>query len=157
MRTSIPLALVALWLAGCGGGGESKPAAAPAPAVVEKPAEESRRFPMADRVEARVENDKLLGKAFLPGGNVASYKKGKQEYQLFLVKAKNTSDPAIWLLDWKKEMKDAKLVPGFGGYYGDDGGKKVFVFTKNSYLAGVVGLSEKDADAVARVLAVRIP
>ncbi len=162
MRTLFGLAFALLSLSGCGsGGGEPKPAAAPAatapPRVAPKPADESRRFPAANRTDAQVVADHILGKDFLPGGNLATYKKGGKEYQMFLVKGKDASEPALWLLDLKKAMPDAKLIPGFGGYYGTDAGRPLFAFTKNSYLAGVVGLSEKESDAAGRELAVRIP
>lgn len=159
MRSPFVIAVAALGLAGCGGGSEPKQAAAPAaPArAVERPADETRRFPPANRVDVKVIEDKILGKDFLPGGNLATYKKGAVEYQMFLVKAKDTSEPALWLLDLKKTMTDPKLNAGFGGYFGKDAGKPVFAFTKNNYLAGVLGLNEKQSDTVARELAVRIP
>jgi hypothetical protein len=164
MRSSLSPALLVIVLAGC----QSKPApeaaqtpAAAAPATparpVVKPSDETRRFPPANRQDGVVVLDHLLGKDFLPGGNLATYKKGSKEYQMFLVKGKDATEPALWLLDLKKGMADAKLVPGFGGYFGTDGGKPLFAFTKNNYLAGVVGLPQKDADAVSRELAVRIP
>lgn len=163
-RSSLILAVLAALLAGC----QSKPApeatqapaspaaAKPAPPPV-KPSDETRRFPPAHREDVVVVLDHLLGKDFLPGGNLATYKKGGRDYQMFLVKGKDASEPALWLLDLKKGMTDAKLVPGFGGYFGADSGKPLFAFTKNNYLAGVVGLPRKDADAAARELAVRIP
>lgn len=147
-------------LLGCGGGADTpkahnSPSAAPKTAV--KPADESVRFPGKNRVDVKVMDDHLLGKEFLPGGNLATYRKGNKEYQLFLIKAQNASEPALWLLDLKKQMVGAKLVAGFGGYFGQDGGKPLFAFTKNRYLAGVVGLPESEADAVSREFAVRIP
>ena len=160
MRHPLPLVLAALCLAGCGGGSDSKQAAAPAAAparTVVRPLDETRRFPPANRVDVKVIDDKILGKDFLPGGNLAAYKKGNAEYQMFLVKASDASQPALWLLDLKKQMTDPKLNAGFGGYFGMDSGKPIFAFTKNNYLAGIVGLNEKQSDAVARELAVRIP
>lgn len=159
MRYALPIVLFALLcLAGCGGSSsESKQVvAAPARTVV-RPADETRHFPPANRVDVKVVDDKILGKDFLPGGNLATYKKGSTEYQMFLVLAKDTAQPALWLLDLKKQMTGAKLNAGFGGYYGIDSGKPLFAFTKNNYLAGVIGLPEKQSDSVARELAVRIP
>ncbi len=37
-----------------------------------------------------------------------------------------------------------------------DGGQPVFVFTRGAWMTGTVGLSEKEADAEARVLATRL-
>ncbi|MFN7933691.1 MAG: hypothetical protein U0R19_10205 [Bryobacteraceae bacterium] len=136
--------------------GPEEKAAAPkaAPAPVVKPADESRRFPKAELTETRVVDDHAMGKAYLPGGTVASYRKG--QYEMFLVKMADAQSAAIALLDWKKELADAKLIPAFGGYFGKDGGRPVFVFTKGAWVAGVAGLSEKEADARARLLASQI-
>ncbi|MBS1828639.1 MAG: hypothetical protein JST93_25260 [Acidobacteria bacterium] len=140
-------------LASCGPEEKSAaPAVKTAPAV--KPADESRRFPKAELTETRVVDDHAMGKSFLPGGTVASYRKG--QYEMFLVKMADAQSSAIALLDWKKELADAKLIPAFGGYFGKDGGRPVFVFTKGPWVAGVAGLNEKDADAKARLLASQI-
>jgi hypothetical protein len=125
-----------------------KPKAAPAP----KPVDEERRFPKKDLVRVTVVPANLLGKEFMPGGNLGEYK----GYQLFLAKMFTPDGAAILLLDFKNTLKDAKFVPSFGGYYGTDNGTPVFLFTKNAYLLGVVGLVEKDADPVARAFAGRI-
>jgi len=126
----------------------------PAPAAVVRPADESRRFPKAELTESRVVDNQAMGKSFLPGGTIATYRKG--EYELFLVKMADAQSAAIALLDWKKELTEAKLIPAFGGYFGKDAGRPVFVFTKGAWVAGVAGLKEKDADAKARLLAGQI-
>jgi hypothetical protein len=149
-----------LVVAGCVGaclscGPEPKSAAVtPAPAPVAKPADESKRFPKAELMETRVVDHHAMGKSFLPGGTIASYAKG--EYELFLVKMADAQSAAIALLDWKKELAEAKLIPAFGGYFGKDNGRPVFVFTKGAWVAGVAGLDEKRADAKARLLASQI-
>ena len=97
-----------------------------------------------------------MGKAFMPGGTVADYKKGAMEYQMFVARTPSPTDAAILLLDWKNALAGAKLVPSFGGYFGTDGGKPVFVFPKGSWIAGIVGLPEKQADAQARLLAAQL-
>lgn len=130
-------------------------AAPPTPAPL-KPADESRRFPKAGLTATRVVDRQLLGKTFLPGGTIATYGKGAAEYEMFLVKMPDAQSAAIALLDWKKELEGAKLVPAFGGYFGKDAGRPLFVFTKGAWLAGVAGLSEKEADAKARLLASQI-
>jgi hypothetical protein len=95
----------------------------------------------------------LLGKSFMPGGTLATYKKGKVEYQMFAARLATPLDAAIILPDWKNALKDAKVQAAFGGYSGDDAGRPVFVFAKGDWIAGVAGLPEKQADQQARVLA----
>ena len=97
-----------------------------------------------------------MGKKFLPGGTIAAYRKSPSQYEMFLVKMPDAQSAAIALLDWKKEMNNAKLIPAFGGYFGNDSGRQVFVFTKGPWIAGVAGLNEKEADAKARPLAGQI-
>jgi hypothetical protein len=92
----------------------------------------------------------------MPGGTLAHYKKGKREYEMFVAKLPSATDAAILLPDWRKALVDSKLVPSFGGYFGQDAGRPVFVFTKGAWMAGVVGLAEKDADVEARVLAAHL-
>jgi len=145
--------LAFLSLVGCGG---SEPkAAVPAPKKPEatKPADETRRFPKAHFVDSKVVERELMGKAFMPGGTVASYKSGAKEYELFLATAGSAGQAAILLPDWQKALTGAKLIPSFGGYYGMDGARPVFVFSKGWWIAGVAGLTEKDADGVARTFA----
>lgn len=92
----------------------------------------------------------------MPGGTVASYRKDKTEWNLFVAQLPSATDAAIVLPDWRKELSDSKLEPSFGGYFGKDGGQPVFVFTKSAWIAGVRGLPEKDADAQARLLAAKL-
>lgn len=101
-------------------------------------------------------DDQLLGKTFMPGGTLAHYKDGALEYDLFLAKTGSPTDAALLLLDWSKALAGSKLVPAFGGYFGDDAGRPVFVFAKGAWIAGIAGLSEKQADGPARLLANRI-
>lgn len=145
-----------VWLASCGGEPPkvvAKPKVDPAPA----PVDESRKFPKADLVRVTLVEKELLGKDFMPGGNVGEYKHGNQSYRLFLAKTFTPDRAAILLLDLKNHLQGAKFVPTFGGYYGTDNGVPVFTFAKNSYLLGVVGLNEKEADLVARTFAGRVP
>ena len=150
----LPAAL--LWMAACG--------TAPKPAATEpakkaeapKPPDESRRFPAANLTGSEVVADHLLGKAFMPGGTVAHYKKGKSEYDMFAVKMPSATDSAILLPDWNRALADSKLVASFGGYFGMDNGRPVFVFAKGAWIAGITGLPEKEADAQARLLAAQL-
>jgi len=97
-----------------------------------------------------------MGKSFMPGGTLAHYKKGKIEFEMFATKFATSLDAAVLLPDWKKELTDPKLEPMFGGYFGQDAGRPVFVFSKGAWIAGIAGLPEKDADQQARALAARL-
>jgi hypothetical protein len=127
--------------------------------LLAKPVDETRRFPAANLVETKMVDKQLMGKPFMPGGTLASYKKGKIAYNMFLAKLASPADAAFLLLDWHKALADAHLVPSFGGYFGhdsQDAGRPVFVFAKGAWIAGVVGLPEKDADLQARGLAAHL-
>ena len=128
----------------------------PRKAAAQKPSDESRHFPQANLVDTKVIDSQLLGKPFMPGGALGHYKKGATEYEMFIARLPTALDAAILLPDWSKALTGAKLVPSFGGYFGQDNGRPVFVFTKNAWIAGVVGLPEKQADTEARTLAGRL-
>jgi hypothetical protein len=134
---------------------ESKPGPAEAPKTVVaiKPPDESRRFSKTNLVSTEVVDKALLGKSFMPGGTLAKYQKGSATYEMFVAKTASATDAALLLPDWKRALTGAKLVPSFGGYFGTDNGRPVFIFSKGPWIAGIVGLSEKDADAAARTLA----
>jgi hypothetical protein len=121
-----------------------------------KPIDESRRFPGTNQVDTKLVDHQLMGKPFMPGGTLANYKKGKIVYSMFIGKLPTPDAAAFLLLDWKKALAGAHLIPSFGGYFGQDSGKPVFVFTKGVWIAGVVGLPEKDADLQARALAAHL-
>jgi hypothetical protein len=145
-----------LVLAGCGGGTAEKKAEAPVKKKKPAVADDTHHFPAEGRVEAKTVEDRLLGREFLPGGNVAHYKRGKQEFDMFLIRTSMPEAAALLLYDYKKRMENPKLIAHFGGFYGKEGGQMVFVFAKGRWLAGVVGLPEKDADMAARELAARL-
>ncbi len=152
-------AAAALVLVSCGGDTQ-KPApeapAAPAAMKVAKPVDETRRFPMDGREKVDVVEDHILGKDFLPGGNVAEYKKDGKTWKQFLIKADNPGQTAILLGRIKDSLKDPKFVAHMGGYYGLDGDTPVFAFPKGRWIAGVTGLPEKDADTLGRQMALRL-
>jgi hypothetical protein len=108
-------------------------------------------------VETKLVPDHLMDKSFMPGGNLARYKRGSAEYEMFVAKLPDASTAALLLLDWRKGLADAKLIPSFGGYFGKDGNLPVFVFSKGGWIAGIAGLSEKEMDLRARSLAARLP
>jgi len=136
----------------------SQPSSEPQPKAAErpKPVDETRRFPLANRVDTKVVDDKILGKDFMPGGTIAHYKKRRLEYDMFVAKMASANQAAITLPDWQKALAGAKLVPSFGGYFGEDNGRPVFVFSKDAWIAGIAGLPEKQADLEARTLASRL-
>ena len=100
--------------------------------------------------------DHLLGKDFMPGGNLADYKTAAGEYRMFLLKMADPQKAAFLLLDWKSAMPEAKYLAHMGGYYGTDQGQPIYVFAKGPYLAGLVGLSEEKADPEARRFAAKL-
>ena len=121
-----------------------------------KPVDETRRFPPADQVSMQLVDDKLLGKDFLPGGNLAEYRRKGKTYKQFLVHAASPEAAALLLFDYKNVLRDSKYLPHMGGYFGYDGGQPAYLFSKNAFLAGFVGLPEKDADLLARQFAARL-
>jgi hypothetical protein len=153
MRTCVVSLAAILVLTSCGSQPKPEPAAK---AETPKPPDESARFATANLVETKVVDKELMGKPFMPGGTLARYKKGKKAYEMFVTKLPTATDAAILLPDWRKALTDSKLVPSFGGYFGIDAGRPVFVFSKGAWIAGISGLSEKEADAEARILAARL-
>jgi len=155
MSRRSPVLLLAL-LAACGGAPpKEQTQAAPAPAAV-KPPDESRRFPLAGQVSMRLVDNHVLGKDFLPGGNVAEYRLKGKTYQQFLVRSASAESAALLLFDFKSHLRDARFLAHMGGYFGMDGATPVYLFQKSVYLAGFVGLPEKEADPLARQFAARL-
>src|SRR5712671_3980638 len=132
----------------CSCGSETKPSP-PRKAAAPRPSDESRRFPQTNLVDTKVVDTQLLGKPFMPGGTLAHYKSGAKEYEMFVARLPTALDAAILLPDWSKALTSAKLVPSFGGYFGQDAGRPVFVFAKSAWIAGIAGLPEKEADTEA--------
>src|SRR5437868_11123631 len=82
-----------------------------AAAAAPKPVDESRRFPLADQTSMRLVGDHVLGKTFLPGGNVAEYRRKGKTYRQFLVHAKSAEDAALLLFEFKSHLSDARFLP----------------------------------------------
>ncbi len=114
------------------------------------------KFPQANQVSAQVVDDHLLGKPFLPGGNLADYNDKGKQYQLFLVRTASPEEAMGLLFELKKSMTESKFVAHMGGYFGTDGAKTIYTFQKGPYLAGVVGLPEVEADLLGRQFAARL-
>lgn len=125
----------------------------------QRPAPEdlARYLPKEGLLSNTVVPDNLLGIQELPGGNVAEYAKSKKQFQQFLLKAPNVALAAVYLNEVKSAMDQPKFVASFGGYYGVINGSPVFVFVKNKYVMGLIGLSKEDADTEGRLVAARIP
>lgn len=157
MRSSVPPVLCfGILLISCGP--EPKPAATEPPkaAATPTPSDESRRFPKNNLIETKVIEHQLMGQSFMPGGTLGRYKLGTTEYEMFIAKLASPGDAALLLPDWRRALSAAKLVPSFGGYFGLDAGRPVFVFSKGAWIAGIAGLPERAADAEARVLAAQL-
>jgi hypothetical protein len=121
-----------------------------------KPVDLGTKFPLSGQTRMQLIPDHLLGKGFMPGGNLADYKTPAGEYQMFLVKLPDSQKAAFLLLDWKSAMPQARYLASMGGYFGTDQGKPMYVFSKGPFLAGFVGLSEEKADPEARRLAAKL-
>ena len=157
MRARLPLLLIAAaLLLSCGSEPKAPPPEAARPAAAAQPPDESPRFPLDHQVSTEVIDAHLLGKSFMPGGTLAHYKKGRTQYSMFVARMPNAQDAAFLLLDWQKALAGATLIPSFGGYFGRDAGTPVFVFAKDAWIAGVVGLPQKEADLAARTLAAHL-
>src|SRR5437016_1899476 len=131
----ICVALAAIFLCSCGTEPKAPPADAPKKAAAPRPHDESRRFPQTNLVDTKLVESELLGKSFMPGGTLAHYKKGATGYDMFIAKAPSALKAAILLPDWNKALAGSKLVPSFGGYFGQDNGRPVFVFAKDVWIA----------------------
>jgi hypothetical protein len=141
----------------CSGPSPEKAAAPVAKTPVHAPPQDfSTKFPLAGQTRIQLVPDHLLGKDFMPGGNLADYQTAAGEYQMFLLKMADAQKAAFLLLDWKTAMPQAKYLASMGGYFGTDQGKPVYVFAKGPFVAGFVGLSEEKADPEARRLAAKL-
>jgi len=152
MRSFVCIA--ALSLAACSAAPEKKaeaPPAAPAPVK-----DDTSLLLAADRTDAKVVTDHLLGIQALPGGTIGDYQAGGKKYQLFIIESDTAQDAALLLLDAKGAMKDPAYISYMGGYFGALDKGPLYVFAKTRYLAGVVGLPKDKADPIARQLAAQL-
>ncbi len=151
--------VIALGSAGCGPAPKeaAPPDAAAVPAPKPKAADVSRYLPRDGQVSVQFVEDQILGIPALPGGNTGEYKAGGKTYRQFLIKAPSAALAAVYLSDVKDAMASSRFVANFGGYFGELNGEPAFVFTKNEYVTGFLGLSLQEADAAGRIAASRIP
>lgn len=120
------------------------------PPPVQKPRDETRRFPSQGRIRVEIIDDQMLGKEFLPGGNLAFYERNGKKWRQFLVQAESATAAALLLNDYRAAMAETKYLAHMGGYFGKDGNDDVLVIQKGRWVMGIVGMPEKDADIVAR-------
>lgn len=142
----------ALLIGGCSSAPPQKAEAPPPPPV----RDDTAMLLGVNRTSTRVVPNHLLGKSMLPGGTIGEYDDGQRKYQLFIIETDSAQDAAIMLLDFKVALQEPAYIAYMGGYFGTDAGKPVYVFAKDHYLAGVVGLDEDLADPIARQLAQRL-
>lgn len=151
MRIGLICAL-ALLGAACGSGPAGAPQAPPPKPVKDL----TGLLPLTNRVAARVVPDHLLENLKLPGGSVGDYKAGAKEYQMFVIEGESFQAAAFMLVDAKEGLQNQEYIAYMGGYFGTYRDKPLFVYAKRQYLAGVYGLPRDQADALARVLALRL-
>ena len=146
------LAALAVLLASCDipSDAPKEPQVAKAPPPIQKPRDETRRFPSQDRIRVEIIDDQILGKEFLRGGNLAFYERNGKKWRQFLVQADSATAAALLLNEYRAAMADPKYLAHMGGYFGKDGNDDVLVIQKGRWVMGIVGLPEKDADMVAR-------
>jgi hypothetical protein len=113
-------------------------------------------LPMANRTSARVVQNHILDKTFLPGGALGEYQAKGKKYELFIIRTDSNQKAAFLLLDLKNALQNPEYIAYMGGYFGTDSGTPVYTFAKLQYLAGVVGLPRDQADLIARQLAARL-
>ncbi len=144
-------------LLACGGGPAPQPETSPETraATESRPRVPDRRtwFPLDGRTSFEVVEDQVMGKDWLPAGNVGRYEVDGKSYTLFLVPTSSADAAALLAFEAKGKLTDAKFVPSFGGHFGMDGETPWFLFPKGKYLVGVAGLPQDEADRVARVFA----
>jgi hypothetical protein len=118
--------------------------------------DQSRMLPPKGLRHSGIVMDHVAGIPKLPGGTVGDYANGSRTYQIFIVDAETNQQAAFLLLDAKGVLQNSEYLSSFGGYFGQESGRPVFVFAKERYLTGIVGLPQAEADPIARILASRL-
>jgi len=118
--------------------------------------DQSRTLPTRGLKHSGIVLDHVAGISKLPGGTVGDYENGGRNYQIFIIDARADQQAAFMLLDVKGVLKDPEYLASFGGYFGTESSRPVFVFAKQRFLAGIVGLPKEQADPIARTLASRL-
>lgn len=145
-----------LFLASCDINSDPVSQSEKTPIATVKPDDLSHLFPSKGRERVELVERNLLGKDYLPGGNLVEYTKKGVRFQQFLIKTSTPEKAMFLMIDLKNDLENAKFIPHLGGYFGSDGGGSVLVMQRGRSLAGVVGLPEIDADNVLREFAQRL-
>lgn len=144
------------FLTSCDINSDQVPHSEKAPITTTKPDDLSHLFSSKGREGVELVERNLLGKDYLPGGNLVEYKKEDVRFQQFLIRASTPEKAMFFMIDLKNDLKNAKFIPHLGGYFGSDRGSPILVMQRGRSLAGVVGLPEIDADNVLREFAQRL-
>ena len=75
---------------------------------VEKPRDETRRFRSRNRVSVELVLNHVMGKDFLPGGNVARYDDNEKQWRQFLVHVDSPTSAALLLNEYRGAMYEAR-------------------------------------------------
>lgn len=144
-------ALLLLVLLACGPAPAPEEAKAPEPPP--PPRNESHRFPKEGLVSTSIAADHVLGKDFLPAGNVAEYSRDGKTYTLFLVTTASDEKAGFLAYDVKGRFTDPAFIADFGGFFGTLDGEPWFIFPKKRALGGIVGLPREEAHEAGRAFA----
>lgn len=148
------VALLLSILLACGQAPAPEAAQAPEPpAAPPPPRDQSYRFPKEGLVSTSIAADHILGKDFLPPGNVAEYSVDGKTYTLFLINEVGEEKATMSAFDIKERLAEATFIADFGGYAGSLDGEPWFIFPRRSVVAGIVGLPQDEAHEVGRVFA----
>lgn len=146
-------ALLLTILLACGQAPAPETAEAPEPAAPPPPREQSYRFPKEGLVGTSIAADHVLGKDFLPPGNVAEYSRDGKTHTLFLINAAGEEQATMLAFDIKGNLTEPAFIADFGGYSGTLDGEPWFIFPRKSVVAGIVGLPQQEAHEAGRVFA----
>jgi hypothetical protein len=150
---NIGAALLLSILLACGQTPVPEAAQAPEPAPPPPPRDQSYRFPKEGLVSTSIAADHILGKDFLPPGNVAEYSRGGKTYTLFLISAEGEEKATMLAFDIKGQLTEPAFIADFGGYFGTLDGEPWFIFPRRRVVAGIVGLPQEEAHEAGRVFA----
>jgi hypothetical protein len=107
-------------------------------------------------VSSSIAAEHVLGKDFLPPGNVAEYSRDGKNYRLFLIAAESEEKATMLAYDIKIGLTDAAFIADYGGYAGTLDGEPWFIFPRRRVVAGIVGLPQEEAHELGRVFAAQL-
>ncbi|GAB4358888.1 MAG: hypothetical protein OHK0021_03100 [Bryobacter sp.] len=143
-----------LW--GCAGSPSATEKKAFALPSLPPPIAENVKFPLNNRTFIEVAPRELFGFPFLAGGNVATYTTTKLTYKLFSIRCNSPEQAASYLFSIKEQMKEARFVASYGGYFSTMPEGPLFVYAKGAYVAGSFGLDETEAIELNKEFAARL-